>query len=109
MLKAEQILKLVEAGYTKEEISKMDNAEPSQETEQKPSEEVKDALDQESSVKKNSDSDSASEKEKGEYQILNDKIRDLEQKIYIKNREDAVISSEPSEDLSLPHIFSQLD
>lgn len=107
MLKAEEILKLVEAGYTKEEITKMMEAEPSQEEEQKSSEEAQDVPDQEQPVKKNSESVSEENKD-GEIKQLKEKLDSLEQRFFAKNHEEATIPSTPTEDLSLPTIFKSL-
>lgn len=108
MLKAEEILKLVEAGYTKEEITKMMEAEPSQEEEHKSSEEAQDVPDQEEQpVKKNSESVSEENKDE-EIKQMKEKLNSLEQRFFAKNREEATIPSTPPEDLSLPTIFKSL-
>lgn len=108
MLKAEEILKLVEAGYTKEEITKMMEAEPSQEEDQKSSEEDQDVPDQEHPVKKNSESVSEEENKDGEIKQLKEKLDSLEQRFFAKNREEGTIPSTPPEDLSLSGIFKSL-
>jgi hypothetical protein len=107
---AEEILELIRAGYTKEEILAMDKKEsPEKESsdEKAPEQEAKEE-------KKTSSPDSGEEEKKkseessSDIKALKDKLDALEQKFFSKNREQAFIPSNPEEDLSMKAIFTSL-
>lgn len=109
-MKAEQILKLVEAGFTKEEILAMEapeKEEASEKTEEESSDELNSDIPEEKPVKKNSSSDS--EEKEDEIQVLKDRLTNLEKNFNSRAREEYREDSKPAEDLSLKSIFMSLD
>ena len=109
---AEEILELVRAGYTKDEILAMDKKEAPEKEEPE-----KEAPEQEAKEeKKTSSPDSGKEDEKkkseegsSDLKSLKEKLDSLEQKFFSKNREQASIPSDPEEDLSMKAIFTSLN
>ena len=99
---ANEILELVRAGYTKEEIFEMDK-----EKDETPEEEAK-PVKKNSSPESGEDEKKKSEESSSDLKALKDKLDSLEQKFFIKNREDASIPSDPEEDLSMKAIFTSL-
>lgn len=103
---AEEILELVRAGYTKEEILAMDQKEaPEHEA---PEQEEKDEKKTSSPDSEAKDQEEKSKEDSQAIKALKDKLDSLEQKFFSKNREQASFPSDPEEDLSMKAIFTSL-
>lgn len=107
-MKAEQILKLVEAGFTKDEIMALEqDPEEKKDALEEKAEDLKSDIPEEKPVKKNPSS--GSEEKEDEITVLKDKLNSLEQMFQQKAREEYREDAKPSEDLSLKSIFMSLD
>lgn len=109
---AEEILELVRAGYTKEEILAMDQKEaPEHEApeHEAPEQEAKDEKKTSSPDSEAKDQEEKSKEDSQALKALKDKLDALEQKFFSKNREQASIPSDPEEDLSMKAIFTSLN
>lgn len=107
-MKANEILELVRAGYTKEEILEMDQKEEtSSDQEEKESPEEKN--EKKTSSEDSEGSEEKSKEDSSDIKALKDKLDSLEKKFFTKNREEASIPSAPEEDLSMKAIFTSLN
>lgn len=107
-MKANEILELVRAGYTKEEILEMDKEKEETSSDPETPEEEAKPVKKNSSPESGEDEKKKSEESSSDLKALKDKLDSLEQKFFIKNREEASIPSDPEEDLSMKAIFTSL-
>ena len=107
-MKAEEILKLVDAGFTKEEILNMtdDPGQDDQTPEESPEQE--DFSEKEAEPEKKTSSDSSEEKE-DEIEALRTELNSLKAQFYKKSRDEVREPATPREPQDLKSIFMSLD
>lgn len=108
-MKAEEILRLVDAGFTKEEILNMTADDPGQDDktldEATPEE---DSSEKEAEPEKKTSSDSSEEKE-DEIESLRNELNSLKAQFFKKSRDEVREPSTPKEPQDLRSIFMSLD
>ena len=108
-MKAEEVLKLVDAGFTKEEILNMTEDDPGQD-DQTPKESTpeEDSSEKEAEPEKKTSSESLEEKE-DEIETLRNELNSLKAQFYKKSRDEVREPATPKEPQDLKSIFMSLD
>lgn len=107
-MKAEEVLKLVDAGFTKEEILNMTTDDSEQEKTPEEAPEEEDSSEKEAEPEKKTSSESSEEKE-DEIESLRNELNSLKAQFYKKSRDEVREPVTPREPQDLKSIFMSLD